>query len=169
MGRKGRALVAAAIMASAVSLAAQPGGAADTNTQFTISSTGSLAVSAPASANLGSVPSGSLTVQGALGTVTVDDTRALAVATWTTTVSSTDFTSGGATVAKANVGYLTGTPTGSTGFVPGAALTLAAPGVAGAFVGTGNNSVSWNPTITVTLPPGQLAGTYTGVITHSVA
>jgi len=176
MGRRRRVLAAVAIVAlSSVVVGVGAVGAEDTNTQFTITG-GNLAITVPSNADLGSVTAGSALVSGSLGTVSVSDTRQLFAAAWTASVSSTDFTTGGAsaeeTVSKTNVAYVTGAPTASTGtgvFTPVGAVTFAAPGVAGAWVGTGNNSVSWNPTVTVTLPPGQSAGTYTGVITHSVA
>jgi hypothetical protein len=155
-------------------LTGSPAVADDTGAEFTLLA-GTLGISVPTSADLGSVPVGSPSVSGSLGTVTVTDTRGALTAVWSATASSTDFTTGGAsaneTVAKSSILYTTGSPTGSSGtgaFTPtGGSLTAAV--LAGAWLGVGNNSVSWNPTITVTLLPGKVAGTYTGVITHSVA
>jgi hypothetical protein len=148
-------------------------GPGDTNTTFDLTS-GTLAISVPASASLGSFPTGSTLVLGKLGSTSVNDTRAALVAQWSASVSSTDFTTGTATanetVAKANVAYTTGvgSSTGTGAFVPVGAASLAVPGVAGTWAGVGNNSTSWNPTVAMTLLGSQVAGTYTGTITHSV-
>jgi hypothetical protein len=109
--------------------------------------------------------------------VQVTDTRGSLVAAWTATVSSTDFTTGGAssneTVAKALISYSSGSATKGAGQVgvmtPSVGLTLAAPAVAGIWAGVGNNTVSWNPTLSFSLLASQVAGTYSGTITHSVA
>ena len=176
MRKSARVLLAlVAISALSVSAAASNAGAADTDTQFTIQS-GGLAISAPASADLGSTNAGNLLLTGSLGPITVDDDRGALAAVWTTSVASTDFVTGGATAAEtvtnANVAYVAGAPSSSTGtgaFTPGTAASLATPGVAGAWAGVGVNSVTWSPTINVTLQPGQVAGVYTGTVTHSVA
>ena len=157
-------------------MAAAPVGAEDTDTSFELLA-GTLSVSAPVSADLGSTGVDNLTLVGQLGDVTVTDDRGSLVAVWTTTVSSTDFTTGGAsadeTISNAQVAYSSGAATGTSGtgtFVPGAIASLALPGVGGAWAGgVGNNSATWTPTVTVTLLPGRIAGTYTGTITHSVA
>ncbi len=132
----------------------------------------------PASASLGSFPTGSTLVSGQLGSTTVNDTRAALVAQWSASVSSTDFlntttggTSASETVAKANVAYTTGLPSSTTGtgtFVPVGAASLAVSGVAGTWAGVGNNSATWDPTVAMTLLGSQVAGTYSGTITHSV-
>jgi hypothetical protein len=98
-------------------------------------------------------------------------------ATWTATVSSTDFTTGTATteetVTAANVTYTSGVGLpllGETGaFVPSAGLGLGTPQTAGTWAGVGVNHVTWNPTFVFTLATNQVAGTYAGTITHSVA
>lgn len=117
-----------------------------------------------------------------MGLVQVTDARALLLPTWTATVSSTDFTTGGATTAetivKANVSYWSGLATATTGigvFVPGQATallaqSLSAPRTAYSLTsGTGSNSATWNPTLVVAVPGAAVAGTYTGTVTHSVA
>jgi hypothetical protein len=157
---------------------ATPAGAGpgDTNTTFTLSG-GSLAISVPASANLGSAATGSLTLSGHLGSMTVTDTRGALVATWTATVASTNFTTGGAsaneTVSKTNVAYLSGVSSATSGtgsFVAGLVPSLVTSGTAGAWAsGAGNNSATWDPTLTLTLLGSQVAGLYSGTITHSVA
>ena len=170
-----RTLGAIAALGASLTAGAMNAGAADTDTQFTIQS-GSLAISAPGTADLGSATAGSAVLSGSLGATTVSDTRGSLVAAWTASVSSTDFTTGGATapetVTKTNIAYTSGAPTASSGtgaFTPGTVASLLAPGVAGVWAGSGNNSVTWDPTITMTLQPGQIAGVYTGTITHSVA
>jgi hypothetical protein len=97
-------------------------------------------------------------------------------------VSSTDFTTGGATanetVAKGQVTYWSGAATASSGtavFLPGQAAAVNAQALSVARTAfsasaiIGNNSASWNPTVTVNVPAAAVAGTYTGTITHSVA
>ena len=170
--RVGVILAAVTAMASL----AVPAHAADTGATFDINA-GGLAISAPASASLGSVGSGGSSLAGQLGQVQVTDTRALLVATWTATVGSTAFTTGTATapetVTKANIAYNSGTGTaGATDvgvFTPGSATDLTMDKTAGSWTaGTGNNQVSWNPTLTFTLRTDQVAGTYSGTVTHSV-
>lgn len=151
--------------------------AAGTSGTFTLTS-GTLSISQPASASLGSAAVGSLTLSGSLGAVTVTDNRGALTATWTSSVTSTDFTTGGGTtfekVTAANIAYTAGAATSSTGvgaFVPGtiAQMSNTTAGTAGTWAGTGNNSVTWNPTLAFTLSASQVAGTYTGTVTHSVA
>ena len=109
------------------------------------------------------------------------DARANLVATWTATVTTTTFTTGGGTanetIPKADVSYGSGAATASSGLnlvlLPGQLVGSAAlaTGVT-AFsltAGVGNNSVTWNPTVTVNVPTSAVFGVYTGTITHSVA
>ncbi|MGV9216154.1 hypothetical protein ACTFTM_30250 [Micromonospora sp. RB23] len=168
----------AAVLALAAPAAAAPSG--DTVVTFTIS-TANLDISVPPSVNLGAAFAGS-TIQGQLGNVTVTDSRAALSATWTATVSSTAFTTGGGTGSETIlpnlVEYWSGPAISTTGtgtFVPGQltsadAVTLNLPRVAFSKTsGSGNNSATWNPTLRITIPPSAVGGTYTGVITHSVA
>ncbi|MFC4536496.1 ice-binding family protein [Sphaerisporangium dianthi] len=151
-------------------------GAVTLDTNAIVKPTGALFISVPSNADLGSATAGAATVSAHLGDVTVTDTRDTPVATWTTTVSSTDFTTGGATppetISKGSIGYSPGPATSTTGdatFTPAATGSLSSPRTAfSASDGTGDNSATWNPTITVTLPTDVVAGTYTATITHSV-
>lgn len=174
-----RLIPALAIGASALFLAAPASASASTSATFTLTG-GSLSISEPATANLGSAATGALTLSGSLGTVTVTDQRGALAANWTASVISTNFTTGASpgtyqTVTAASIAYssgtatLTGTPVGA--FTPGviAQMSSTTGGVAGVWAGTGNNTVSWNPTLTFTLSPSQVAGTYSGTVTHSVA
>jgi hypothetical protein len=158
-----------------------PARAADTTTTFTLAA-GSLSISAPASSGLGSGSTGGGTLSAQLGTVTVTDSRGALLGTWTASVSSTDFTTGGATanetVGKGQVTYWSGAATASSGtavFLPGQAAAVNAQALSVARTAfsasaiVGNNSASWNPTVTVNVPAAAVAGTYTGTITHSVA
>jgi hypothetical protein len=178
MAKKRTALVGAVLSVLAFAL---PAHAADTTTTFSLAG-GSLSISAPASRDLGSGSTGGGTVSAQLGTVTVTDNRGALVGTWTASVSSTDFTTGGAsaneTIAKGQVTYWSGTATASSGvavFAPGQASAANAQALSvsrTAFSATaivGNNSASWNPTVTVNVPAAAVAGDYTGTITHSVA
>jgi hypothetical protein len=114
--------------------------------------------------------------------VTVTDARALLTASWTSTVSGTAFTTGGATTAEtipaANISYWSGLATSTSGvgtFTPGEATaalaqTLSASRTAYTLtLGVSNNSATWNPTLVVAVPASAVVGTYTGTITHSVA
>ncbi|MFL5797673.1 MAG: hypothetical protein ACJ77A_07030 [Actinomycetota bacterium] len=178
MARRG---IAVAAIVLGLFAGALPAHAAGTTTTFSLVA-GSLSISAPASKSLGSGATGGGTVSAQLGTVTVTDGRGTLLGSWTSSVSSTDFTTGGATtdetIAKAAATYWSGPATASTGvgtFTPGQATSgnaqdLSASRTAfSASVLVGNNSASWNPTVTITVPASAVAGTYSGTITHSVA
>lgn len=150
----------------------------DSTATFSITA-GALAISVPTGpVNLGSVAAGAAALANRpLGNVTVTDTRGALVATWVSTVSSTNFATGAAstneTVSNGLISYASGSPvTGSSGdgtFVPSTALTLATPGTAAAWtLGVGNNTQIWNPQLSFTLLPTQVAGTYSGTVNHSV-
>jgi hypothetical protein len=175
------AVLAAAGLTLGVGMAgpadAAPG---DTTTTFVVTG-GSLTISVPGSASLGNGAPGT-TISAQLGSVAVTDLRALLNASWTASVSSTAFTTGGATAAETvpltAISYWSGAATASSGsgtFTPGQAAagnaqTLTASRSAFAFTaGVGNSSAAWNPTLVVALPATAVAGTYTGTVTHSVA
>lgn len=170
-------LLAAALAGSAIVAGFATPGQAQTDATFEITG-GTLAIVEPASTvDLGSVAAGSTTFSGSLGDVTVNDERGLLTASWTASVSSTDFTTGTATleetVSNAAIAYTSGAATTGTDedgtFTGSIALTLGTQGVAGAWLGTGVNHVTWNPTLDFTLLVNQVAGVYSGTITHSVA
>lgn len=171
-----RSFLACAAAVSAAMAIALPASADDTTTTFTITA-GTLDITVPGTSNLGSVATGAANVSAQLGSVSVADERGGLEAAWTATVSSTTFTTGGATapetVAASAVNYSAGAATSTTGtatFTPGTAGSLASPRTAfSASAITGNNTAAWNPTITITLGAQAVAGTYTGTITHSVA
>jgi hypothetical protein len=170
-------ILAAALAGSAVVAGfAMPSHAA-TDATFDITG-GTLSIVEPASTvALGSTTAGAALFSAQLGDVTVNDDRGALVAAWTTTVSSTDFTTGTAgvaeTVLNAAISYDSGAGTALAGedgtFVGSAALSLGAPGSAATWAGTGVNHVTWNPTLSFALLVNQVAGTYAGTITHSVA
>lgn len=142
-----------------------------------------VSITVPTSAQIGTVASGSTTLSAQLGTVKVTASGALLLfPSFTATVTSTTFTTGGATAAetipKASISYWSGPVTASSGSqtaVPGQltalqAVPLSAPRTAFASTGTVLTiTTSWNPTIVITIPPTAVAGTYTGTITHSAA
>jgi hypothetical protein len=178
MAKKRIVLIGAMLSMLALAL---PARAADTTTTFTLAA-GSLSISAPASKDLGTGSTGAGTLSAQLGAVTVTDTRGALLGTWTASVSSTDFTTGGATanetVAKGQVTYWSGTATASSGtavFTPGQATSGNAQALSASRTAysaaaiVGNNSATWNPTLTVNVPAAAVAGTYSGTITHSVA
>jgi hypothetical protein len=149
-------------------------------TSITITA-GPLTITVPSSAALPSAsPGGSTSAQ--LGTVTVNDFRGLATASWTATITATTFVTDGATAAETipltQITYWSGPATASTGtgtFTPGqaspaAAVNLTVPRTAFTFTaGSSVNAASWNPTLSVSVPAAAVAGTYTATITHSVA
>jgi hypothetical protein len=146
----------------------------DTTVTFSVLS-GALSISAPVSADLGSGAPGT-TISGALGAVTVTDDRALLSASWTTTASASDWTTGSGTpsetIPATDVGYDPGSIT-TTGTITatGTPITLsgtAAPVVTGTS-GVGDNTASWDPVLSVAVPAAAVGGTYTGTLTQSVS
>lgn len=169
-------------IATTTSLVAFAAPAADAGQGVTFTLTaGLLQVSDPANTALGSVATGTSTLTNSLGTVTVSDARGALNGTWTASVASTDFTTGGATAAetvtKDLVDYWSGAATSTSGTavrVPGQLLAVNKQALSAsrtAFSATGvigNNTASWNPTVVVNIPAQAVAGTYSGTITHSV-
>jgi hypothetical protein len=141
----------------AATLAAASVHAAPTDATFTVTA-GTLAVTTPASANIGSGAPGAV-VDGLLGAVTVTDGRASANASWTATVTSTNSTTGTGTLTPGQATAANKAPLNTT--TPLTAFTHTGR--------TGNNTAVWNPTISVRVPLDSQAGTYTGTVTHSVA
>ena len=172
----GIAAAAAAAATAVVPAGPLAAGTGSTTTTFTIS-TGTLSISVPPTANMGTVASGSTHVSSLLGDVQVTDLRASLAGSWVTTVSSTDFVTGGGTgaetVPNSDVTYDPGDIVSSSGtatFTPGTPGTLAAPRTAfSATSEVGDTVATWDPQITIQIPPGAVNGTYTGTITHSVA
>ncbi|MEV4627984.1 hypothetical protein AB0J90_17045 [Micromonospora sp. NPDC049523] len=162
---------------------AAPARADDTGTTivtFSVTGAGGLDITVPASANLGSGTAGT-TVSGQLGPITVIDQRASLTPNWTTSVTGSDFTTGGGTAEETipaiNVLYWSGPATATAGtgtFTPGqatagAAVIINVPRTAFSHTGgTGSNFATWNPTVAVAIPPDAVGGTYTGTVTHSV-
>jgi hypothetical protein len=149
-----------------------------------------LSISVPAGAALGTGLAGSTApLSSALGPVTVTTTAGTTGATfnWAATVTSTAFTTGGASpaemVAASRVTYYSGLLTARTGNFSGAtctpgqttslsAVTLSASRMAftcNTVSATGATSLTWNPTIVVTPTATNVPGAYTATITHSVA
>jgi uncharacterized repeat protein (TIGR01451 family) len=138
---------------------------------------GVLAITVPASANLGSAAPGG-TVSSGLGTVQVTDNRAIAGASWTATVYATSFTTGGGTapqtIAASDAFYDISALSATTGsatfsFTPKTDLSATAQAVVAAANANGDNSAAWDPTVRVSLPAGAVAGQYSGTIINSVA
>jgi len=135
---------------------------------------GGLLITAPKTAILGTTTIGS-TISAPLGTVTVGGQGSTF---WTTTVTATNFTTGGGTIDKNAVSYWSGPATAITGpgiFTPGQptaaqAVVLTLPRTA--FTRSGSNgihSVSWIPTLVINVPVTAVIGTYQGTVTHTVA
>jgi hypothetical protein len=151
---------------------------ADATQTFTLTiAAGSLSITVPATANLGSGALGA-TTSGQLGSVQVIDNRGSPTSAWTVTVTTTTLTFSGRTVPLANLRYWSGPATATAGtatFTPGQAnagseqdLTVGRTAFT-MTAGNGANSATWNPTLVVTMPLTNIPGAYTGTITHSVA
>ena len=186
MSRRHRAAAASAVVAVLGLLAAGASPARASSTVTLTFGPGSLTVTEPGSANLGSttLTTGGATIAGHLGTTTVTDTRG-SVAGWTVTISATNLSDGAtptphtitANHMKAYVATADG-PTVTSGIVVPAtayatlatALTLSTSGQT--FVtatATGSNVVTYNPTLSVTVDTTAIAGTYSGSITQTVS
>jgi hypothetical protein len=165
------AAVAVALAAAAPAIAA-PG---DTTTTFTVTG-GALAITVPGSATIGSGGPAGTTISGQLGAISVTDDRAVTPATWSTTVTSTDFTTNGGGTGQVVVA---GTVLYSSGAVTGTGTGTLNPSGAPTSIdgltwethtgGTGLNTATWNPTLAIPVPSANVAGTYTGTVNHSVA
>ncbi|MEU7861382.1 hypothetical protein [Nonomuraea sp. NPDC049141] len=151
---------------------------AATNSTFALHAN-TLTITVPASSNLGNGSQGN-TLSATLGTITVDDGRNGSM-TWTTTVTSTNFTTGGGsageTITKGNISYWSGPATGQSGGgsrFPGqltAADKVPLSSPVTAFRGTKSplaTSTSWQPKLVISVPIAAVLGHYTGVITHTV-
>jgi len=180
MHRTRNLALAATTLAAAFGMTAAPALAAtgDTTTTFTLTGNG-LSVSVPGSADLstsGSTLIGATSLSGSLGSVQVSDNQGTLAHTWTASVSTTDFTTGGGgankTIGKANAAYTPGVVT-TTGVgvavgTPATDLSTSASVVTSTAV-IGSMTATWNPTVSVTIPADVIAGTYSGTITHSVS
>lgn len=165
---------ASAAVTSTAAVNAPGPGDPDTTVTFTVTS-GELALTAPATSDLGSGVPGN-TVSHNLGEVTVTDNRALLSAAWTVTASASTFTTGDGTtnevIPASAVNYNPGgithtgtiTVTGTERTLSGSPQTV----VAGT-AGVGNNTARWNPGLVVALPPASVGGIYTGTLTQSVS
>jgi hypothetical protein len=142
---------------------------------------GGLSISVPEAAALPTAPTGTASLSGALGTVTVTDDRGGLVGAWTVSVATTPFTTGGGseaeTISPANVRYWSGPATSGSGgtFSPGqpdAGSAVALDESRRAFstlAASGRSTASWTPTLIVDVPATAVVGTYAGTVTHSVA
>ena len=172
-----RLLLASLAGALTLAIASPASAATSAGTDATVTITGgSLSISAPANANLGSQANTETggTISGSLGQVQVLDARSAAAGSaWVASVISTTFAPGaGTAIAASAVSYTAGpiTETGTsvtTANNPGN-LTGVSPAVTASAI-TGDNSATWSPTIHVVIPGGVLVTTYTATITHSVA
>lgn len=144
---------------------------------------GALAVTAPTSMSFTAVSTtdAGTTISAQMGAVSASDTGILGLllGSFTATVSTTTFTTGGGssweTIPKTSISYWSGTASSSTGSCTpgqanaGAAVVLSSARTAFSCGGLLNVSATWNPTLRVTLPTPLIAGTWTATITHSVA
>jgi hypothetical protein len=149
---------------------AAPASADDTTTTFVLAG-GALSFSVAPSATLTGGDTGTTTITGSLGPVSVTDNRG-GVSSWIATATSTPFTGIGGSSSTA-VSYTAGTvnETGTITVADGTATTLTATAanVVAPTTVSGNNTASWAPTLNVSMPTSALADTYTGTVTTSVA
>jgi len=170
-----KATGAAVLAAGVLTLGLAPQAMAAPTTATVTITGGSLSITVPPTADLGSrtntVLSGS--ISGSLGEVQVNDARSAAAGSgWVASVISTAFTPDtGPTIGAASVGYTAGpiVKVGTATFtandpanLTGASAAVTATGI------TGDNSATWSPTINVAIAGGKAAGEYEGTITHSV-
>ncbi|MEU8156864.1 hypothetical protein AB0B94_24645 [Micromonospora sp. NPDC048986] len=180
-----RMAACAAVAAGAGLALATPAVAAPTDsTVVTFNVVGAgLDITAPETASLGSGLPGAV-LSGSIGTVRVTDQRGAPDASWTATVTSTHFETGGGSpserILASQIDYWSGPGAEQQGngtFTPGQLTSADAepldtvnPLVAFTHTGgTGTNSVAWSPTLNVNVPASAIVGTYTGTVTHSVA
>jgi len=162
----------AGVTGALIAIIAVPAGAI-TPASFTLTA-GTLAISAPtASVSLGSqvAATGSSTLSGPLGVVTVTDQRGGST-TWTASVIASAFTpTAGPADPASNISYAAGAITASATVTATAVAASDLTGVTPVVTGTstGISSASWNPTISVFIPANFAPGVYTDTITHSVA
>lgn len=168
--------MSSATIGAAVLLAASTGTASaavgDTTTTFSING-GALSVTMQTTATLTNASSGTTSVSGNLGAVSVTDNRG-GTANWSVNASSTVFKTAVLSTPTSNgVSYNAGivSETGTITIADGTAvaLTATAAKVAGPTSITGNNTASWNPTLTVSLPSNALAGDYSGTVNTSIS
>ena len=155
---------------------AQAATTGDTTVTFAITAGSGLAVTAPGSATLTDKAAGSATTTGTLENIHVTDGRGALVASWTATVSATDFVNQADNtqkISKANLTYtvLPGDVTTSVGtgvpvFVPGVFGT-SNPAVT--YAGVGSSDVTWKAGLSLAIPATAPVGTYSATITHSVS
>jgi hypothetical protein len=140
---------------------------------FTVTA-GGLSMTAPSTVDLGIGAPGT-TISGPLGLVTVTDARALLSATWTASVDSTSWTTGGGapseTIPAGDVSYDPG-PIATTGIItttetPTTLSGIATPVVTGT-AGVGDNTATWDPTLSVAVPASAPGGLYSGTLFEDV-
>ena len=133
-------------------------------------------MTAPLGANLGSGNPGT-TISGSVGPNEVTDNRAALAASWTVTVSSTDFTTHNGTVPETilagDASYDPGSLSNTTGVVTPVGTVIAALSGAGATAvtatGVGVDTVTWTATEAVAVPAAAVGGAYTSILTQSVS
>lgn len=169
--------MATAVVVAASAVPAVADNTAPTTLTFHVQQTDGLNITAPSTSDLPIAAAPGFQTSGPFGQVDVTDQRSALNASWTATVESTDFKTGGGTPAET-------IPASDVNYSPGAAInpingpfTPGTPGNLGSSPmtafrhpsGSGDNSVGWNPTLLVSVPSNAVVGTYTGTITHSVA
>jgi len=167
-----RVSLTAAVSAALVGSVALPATAAPTaDSTVTVEvPVGTLSISAPATAALGTVTPGASASVGLAG-VQITDDRA-GVAGWSAQVALTDFVGVNAanvipaTAATYTPEAATVTGTATVAETPASNLSTAKT-VQTATAVSGNNTATWNASLSILAPAGALADTYTATLTHS--
>jgi hypothetical protein len=175
--------LAGSVLAAAPAMAAPctppvGGACGDTAVTFTLTA-GALAISAPATAGLGSVntSSAATSITGQLGSTTVTDGRAALVAAYAVTLSASNFTTGTSgpteTIVGSTVTAFSGavTHTNTTASKVATATSTGVPTatpIMGLAAYSGTDTAVYNPTISVPIPATNVAGLYSGVVTQTV-
>lgn len=164
-------LAVAAVAGALVAASAVPASADDTATTFSLTG-GALTLSVQSAAALTNAASGTTTINGSLGAVSVTDNRG-GTANWNVSGASTAFTGaivGGSSSTAVSYTGGTVTETGTITVADGAATTLTttAASVVAPTALSGNNTAAWSPQLAVTMPAGALADSYSGTVTTSI-
>jgi hypothetical protein len=173
--RTSLSLAASIVLASGLGAPTAPASGVATQSTFALHA-GTLQITVPGTAYVGSGGQNAL-ISGSLVTVTVDDSRPSS-ASWTATVTATNFTTVGGTITNGNIAYWSGPATSISGGgtrTPGQVTSAQRVPLSAAVTafkttkGIGTSITSWAPTLVVTVPAAAVTGTYTGTITHSVS
>jgi hypothetical protein len=171
-------LVVAGLAALSLTAVAVPAHAEDTTVTFELTA-GVLAIAVPATADLGAVGTSAAAsaISGQLGETTVTDGRGALLAIHNVTLTSSNFTTGGAGVNETILGSTVTAMSGPVAHTNTTATAVPVETVVAVPSGTvieglsaynGTDTATYNPTVTIPIPATNAAGAYSGVITQTV-